>query len=513
MATLTYSQIRVSPGSTIHYITNKDKMISFKVHDVTNVLSYMGEEESCERVYSFSRLCSSNPDLAAKQMELYRARYCEGRNCTPKERELLGLHFFFSYTEEDDPSEAVMNHITKKLCDHPLFRGHAILGANHFDKHCKHTHFYVCNFSAEGAPKKLCMRYEDFTDLRKYANRLCVEQGLSIIDLPALRHNDPEYSAWVDSIIAGGRITVHPEREEHRGTTHRKATTKQIYFKQMKEKEESALEEEKSLTQAQLRMKRARETYCWNFENDPEKPGYLRTSPNGRGKQYHVVRLYDEKGRKRTLLELTCMLIIAIYRYEKAKNEPSQAPYRRPSRDARDDKLQRMVDAMRVARELNIRGAEEIAASITDTGKQMNALKREKSRHENSIRRHEQLLSAWDTYRNSVPDEDPEAFRQAYALLAQNRILTEEAAEELRQRYRFELQKIIDYDKRLPELNRRYRNLKYLQQMTAAPDWTVEQIKREFSTKKPQSLDDQIRAAQMQKSAPEDVRKAEPHRQ
>lgn len=502
MATLTYSQVRVSPGSTIHYITNKDKMISFKAHDVTSILSYMGEEESCERVYSFSHLCSSNPDLAAKQIELYRAGYCESKNCAPKELELLGLHFFFSYTEEDDPSEAVMNRITKNLCDHPLFRGHAILGANHFDKHCKHTHFYVCNFSAEGTPKKLCMRYEDFADLRKYANRLCVEQGLSIIDLPALRHNDPEYSAWIDGIIAGGRITVHPEREEHRGTTRRKATTKQIYFKQMKEKEESALEEEKSLTQAQLRMKRARENYCWNFENDPEKPGFLRTSPNGKGKQYHVVRLYDENGRKRTLVELTCMLIIAIYRYEKAKNEPSQAPYRRPSRDARDDKLQRMVDAMRVARELNIRGAEDVAAAIADTGKQMNALKQGKNRHENSIRRHEQLLAAWDTYRNTVLGEDPEAFRQAYALLAQNRILTEKDAEELRQRYRFEQQKIIDYDKRLPELNRRYRNLKYLQQMTTVPDWTVEQIKRAFGPKEPQSLEEQIRAAEMQKAAP-----------
>lgn len=511
MATLTYSQIRVSPGSTIHYITNKDKMISFKVHDVTNVLSYMGEEESCERVYSFSRLCSSNPDLAAKQMELYRARYCEGRNCAPKERELLGLHFFLSYTEEDDPSEAVMNHITQKLCNHPLFRGHAILGANHFDKHCKHTHFYVCNYSAEGAPKKLCMRYEDFADLRKYANRLCVEQGLSIIDLPALRHNDPDYSAWIDGIIAGGRITVHPEREEHRGTTHRKATTKQIYFKQMKEKEESALEEEKSLTQAQLRMKKARENYCWNFENDPEKPGYLRTSPNGRGKQYHVVRLYDENGRKRTLLELTCMLIIAIYRYEKAKNAPT-AVQQRSGCMVRDHRLENMINSTRTALELNIRSAEDVAAAIADTGKQMNALKQEKSRHENSICRHEEILAAWDAYRNTDPDEDPEAFRQAYALLAQNRILTEETAEELRQRYRFELQKIIDYDKRLPELNRRYRNLKYLQQMTAAPDWTVEQIKREFSPKEPQSLDEQIKAAQMQKSAPKDVRTPEQHR-
>ena len=355
------------------------------------------------------------------------------------------------------------------------------------------------------------MRYGDFADLRKYANRLCVEQGLSIIDLPTLRHNDPEYSAWIDGIIAGGRITVHPEREEHRGTTHRKATTKQIYFKQMKEKEESVLEEEKSLTQAQLRMKKARENYCWNFENDPEKPGYLRTSPNGKGKQYHVVRLYDENGRKRTLVELTCMLIIAIYRYEKEKNAPPEVQ-QRSGRMVRDHRLENMINSTRTARELNIRSAENVAAAIADTGKQMNALKREKSRHEKSIRRHEEILAAWDTYRNTVPDEDPEAFRQAYALLAQNRILTEDAAEELRQRYRFEQQKIIDYDKRLPELNRRYRNLKYLQQMTAAPDWTVEQIKREFNAKYSPSLDDQIRAAQMQKSAPKDVRLPEPHR-
>ena len=121
------------------------------------------------------------------------------------------------------------------------------------------------------------------------------------------------------------------------------------------------------------------------------------------------IRLYDENGRKRTVLELTCMLIIAIYRYEKEKNA-STAVQQRSGRMVRDHRLENMINSTRTARELNIRSAEDVTAAIADTGKQMNALKQEKNRHENSIRRHGQLLAAWDTYRNTVPDEVPEAF-------------------------------------------------------------------------------------------------------
>lgn len=125
----------------------------------------------------------------------------------------------------------------------------------------------------------------------------------------------------------------------------------------------------------------------------------------------------------------------------------------------------------------------------------MNALRRERARHENSIRRHEEILSAWDTYQNADPAED--AFRHAYAILAQNRVLTKEAAETLRQRYRFEQQKLLDYDKRLPALNRSYRMLKDLERMIACPEWEVEQIQKEFAPNeaKAETLEEKIREA------------------
>lgn len=494
MASLRYTQIRSTPGNTIRYIANKDKMLSARTHDVSNVLGYMGEPERAERVYAFARHCSTNPCLAAQQMELYRARYYERRGIVPKENELLGIHFFVSYSQEDAPSEAVMNEIAEKICACSLFENHATFAAHHYDKVHRHTHIYVSNFSASGKPRKLCMRHKDYNDLRKYANRLCVEHGLSIIDLPALRYNDPVYTAWIDGVIAEGKITVHPERKEHRGSKHQGASTKQIYFRQMKEKEEAIIVEEKLLTPAQLRAKRVRENYCWNFENDPTKPGYLCLTP--KGKRYHAVRLYDENGRKRTLVELICLLLIAIYQYEKTKNEPSQIAQRTGTRAVCDYKLQRMVDCGQVSRELNIQSKKDVQRHIEDTGKQMNALRREWARHENSLHRHEQILSAWDTYQNGDPEE--EAFRQAYAILSQNRVLTKEAAENLQQRYCFEQQKILDYDKRLPMLSRRYRLLKDLERMIACPEWEVERIKKEFAAKeaKAEELEDKIRAAE-----------------
>ena len=496
MASLRYTQIRSTPGSTIRYIANREKMLSTQVQNVSNVLNYMGEPESTERVYAFARHCSTNPDLAAKQMELYRARYYERRGLMPREDELLGIHFFVSYSQEDAPSEAVMNEIAEKICDCSLFENHATFAAHHYDKVHRHTHIYVSNFSASGKPRKLCMRHKDYNDLRKYANRLCVEHGLSIIDLPTLRYNDPVYTAWIDGVIAGGKITIHPEREEHRGAKYQGATTKQIYFRQMRDKEEAIHAEEKLLTPKQLRVKRVRENYCWNFQNVPDKAGYLRTDPSTGKRRYHAVGLYDENGRKRSLVELICLLLIAVYRYEKTKHDLPQVQCNLSSRMVPDYKLQRMVDCGRVARELNILEQEDVQWHIADSGKQMNALRRERARHENSLHRHEQILSAWDTYKNGNPEE--EAFRQAYAILSQNRVLTKEAAENLRQRYCFEQQKVLDYDKRLPMLSHRYRMLKDLEQMIACPEWEVERIKKEFAAKeaKAETLGDKIRAAE-----------------
>ena len=76
-------------------------MLSPESHDIHNVLAYMGEPESVVRVYSFARHCSTNPDLAAKQMELCRTRYYESKTggiqgLKADQPELLGLHFFLA---------------------------------------------------------------------------------------------------------------------------------------------------------------------------------------------------------------------------------------------------------------------------------------------------------------------------------------------------------------------------------------------------------------------------------
>ena len=296
MATLRYSQVRSHSERVLAYISDKDKMLSSTNCDIFNVLSYMGEPESVERVYSFARNCSANPVVAAAQMEVYRARYYESKsggvqglrdNCS----ELIGLHFFMSYSEDDNPSELTMNTIMSALAEHPLLRDFPVFGANHFDKTHKHTHFYVGQYSAAGCARKLGMRREDFNDLRKAANQLCVQYGLSIIDLPALRYNDPEYSAWIDGVIASGKVTIHPESEEHRGARHQKTSTQKIYFKWLKESEELNKCEEKRLTAAQLSAKKARQIYFWSMDGDPTRhPYYISNDPK---KRYYAVKRYD----------------------------------------------------------------------------------------------------------------------------------------------------------------------------------------------------------------------------
>lgn len=524
MATLRYSQIRAHPGGTINYIANKDKMISGRVHDVANVLNYMGEPESSERVYSFARHCSTNPALASKQMELYRAKYYESKNGAVQgledgKEELLGLHFFMSYTEDDDPSEETMNEITAKLAEHPLLKDFPVFGANHFDKAHKHSHFYACQYSAEGKPRKMCMRHDDYNDLRKYANHLCVEHGLSIIDLETLRHNDPEYSAWVDGVIAEGRITVHPERDEHKGAKRQKASTQEIYYKWLKETEEFNLEEERRLTAEQLSKKKAKERYFWNFCKKDEPQKFYPVT--GMKNKYYTVRIYDEFGRKRTLLELSVMLVALIIKTELKQIDPADLEYRIVCTEPLDYKVQqsiRAVNALATARLMQIENPDDIPARIADVGKQMNALKREKARHENSIKRHEEIIAAWEVYERVRPfvegvcEPDPadlDEYKSAYAVLASNQILTAEAFQAFHARYLFEARKVGDYEKRLPELNKQYRDLKHLEYITSRPANLVDeiyQIVNDASQSKTLDIDDMIKAAEAKKAAPKTVK-------
>ena len=514
MATLRYSQVRSHSERVLAYISNKDKMLSSTNSDIYNVLSYMGEPESVERVYSFARNCSANPAVAAAQMEVYRARYYESKSggvqgLKDNSSELIGLHFFMSYSEDDNPSELTMNAIMSALAEHPLLRGFPVFGANHFDKSHRHTHFYVGQYSAAGCARKLGMRREDFNDLRKAANQLCVQYGLSIIDLPALRYNDPEYSAWIDGVIASGKVMIHPESEEHRGARHQKTSTQKIYFKWLKESEEFNKCEEKRLTAAQLGAKKARQTYFWSMDgNSDRRPYYI---SNDLKKRYYAVKRYDEHGRKRSIVELICMLVIVIYRNEMARKVPPSTADFQIIKVRTDRNVQQMMDSLRLAREMHINKPNDIEDRLVDVGTQMNGLRRERARLKACVEHQQKTLDAWQMYNSlrehveRVSDPDPDIqseYRAAYAILAHNQILSEEAFRQLNERQQFQRRKFDEYEKKLETLRKQYRGLKKLQSLVIRAEHIAEQSYRCV----PQvSLDDHIKMATQKKCANKEV--------
>lgn len=482
MATLTFSQIRAYPGDTIQYIANKDKIISDKTHDVYKVLNYMGEPESTERIYTFSRHCSSNPALAGKQMEVYRQNYyASKRGAKEHEGELLGLHFFISYTEEDDPTDAVMTEIAEKLTEHPLLRDFASFGANHFDQQHRHTHWYSSQFSAVGKPRKMGLQREDIKELKRHANRLCVERGLSIIDDEKLR-KDPEYVTWIEGVIAEGNVTVHKLRPEKR--RKKKQSTRNMYYRWMKEKEEMEQAEYRMLTEAERKKKAFDKRFYCSMDGENKKRYYVSGDPVQR---FYAVERYTKTGTLRSELECQTMLFIAVLKHEGEYIRRRAPDVFSEMHAVHDWKLQNMYDCIQTAIEMNVNSYAEVEERIKDVGKQMNIFRREIKNCQSSIESQERIIQAHEAYarvqpllerREEIMHTDEKEYSNADAVLAQNQIVTEAAYEGLCKRHEFEKQKIEDYDRRILVLKKQYRDLKKLEAMMANPPWIIDEVYR-----------------------------------
>lgn len=468
MATLTFTQIRTRPKDAIEYIARRDAVISEKTHDVYGVLNYMGEPESTERVFVFSRHCSSNPRLAAQEVELYRQAYYQSKpNARHKDDELLGLHFFQSYTVEDNPSMEVMGDIIQRLLEHPLLKDFATLAAHHFDKTQKHTHFYACQFSAQGKPRKMGLKHDDLDELMRFSNRLCVEHGLSIIDKKDLR-KDKAYSNWLDDIIAEGRITVHPEKKIHKCRSKKKEPIKNHYYRWMKENEERAEEEYRLLTEIQRKKKHFEETYYYTPDGDENRRWYVSGDPK---RHFYAVPLHTEDGYLRSPLELLGLFIVAVSKREGEYIRQRSTRIYSAFKVEVDRKVQGLIDAIHTAKVMNVNRPEDVAVRLADVGKQMNCLRRAK-------RQHEENLASWKSAAisgiQSPKDDD--------SMLQMRRV--------------FAQRKVTDYEKRLKELDKQYHDLKRLEVVVTRPELFVSRI-FEYSAKatNDRDIDDIIASA------------------
>ena len=465
MANLVFTQIRTHPQDTLAYIANKDKILSDQVHDIYRVLNYMGSPQSVERIFTFSRHCSQNPQLATQEISLHQEMYYQSKkNAKRKKGELLGLHFILSYSIQDAPPVEVMTEIMQKLAEHPLLKDFATLGAHHFDKPHRHSHFYTSQFSAVGKPRKMGLHYDDIWELMRYSNRLCVERGLSIIDKSELR-KDQAYSDWLDGVIAEGRVTVHSEKKVKRSRSKKSVPTKNHYYRWMQEKQEREDAEVSVLTPKERNKKAFDETYFYTMDGDPERRWYVSGDLQRR---FYVVRLDSDDGYRRSTLELAIRLVLLIAKDEGdyIRHEDIETWIKFNAKV--DKKLQGMCDYLSTAQKLNVQKTEQITERLADIGKQMNVLKCDKARHEKSIAKSSEIIEAYQTYTRSrtVLDgatEPDTTVESEYKLLLENQILTPEACYELYKRRDFEMRKIADYERRMLELNRQYRELKKLE--------------------------------------------------
>ena len=482
MACLLFFPVKAHPGGTLAYITRKDAILSDESHDVYRALNYMGESESTRRVYVYSNHCSQNPRLAEQEMKLHQEMYYQSKKgAKPHKGELLALHFVLSYSKEDRPNVQLMDYMMQKLIEHPLLQDYAALGAHHFDKPQRHSHFVSNQFSAVGKPRKMGLQKDDIYELMRFSNKLAVENGLSIIDNSELR-KDPEYSAWVDSVIASGTVTVHEEKKIRRSRSKKNIPYKNHYYRWMKEQEERSEAEYNLMTETQRRKKDFEKKYYWTPGADEEKRWYVSGDPRQR---FYTVSRVSPDGYLRSGLELAVRFVLFVAQTEGVfiqKNDP----YIWAQYHAKVDKeLQGMADFLAMANKLNVNKVEQIYSRLGDIGMQMNALRRERARHVKSIEKQKEIIEAYQTYvrvRRLVEGvQDPQSadvseYKKAYAVLVQNQILTIEAYTDLCRRHDFEKQKIVDYDRRMPELQKQYHDLKKLEALAAYPEKYLREI-------------------------------------
>lgn len=196
----------------------------------------------------------------------------------------------------------------QRLAEHPLLRDFATLGAHHFDKPQKHSHF-VCNqFTTVGKPRKMGLQKEDIYELMRFSNKLAVENGLSIIDKSELR-SEPEYSAWIDSVIASGTVTVHEEKKIKRSRSKKSIPAKNHYYRWMKEQEERAEDEYRLMTETQRRKKDFEKKYYWTPDGDKKRRWYVSGDPQ---KRFYTVSRVSPNGYIRSDLELAVRFVLFV---------------------------------------------------------------------------------------------------------------------------------------------------------------------------------------------------------
>lgn len=383
MATLANKSVKATLPAVVKYNNNPDK--NLPPDSIAVVASYIRGEHSVERIYSRGHNgCSGNPDVAVEQFKmseyLYRQNKCGARESGLAEGKTptIAEHLFMSFPPEENVSYDLQCEIADRLCTSPLLKDFYAISNRHYNTDNDHSHILVSNFSKDGS-HKLCLNKHKRQELQKELNRICVSYGLSIIDNPALRHNDKEYEAFVRECV--GKVTVYAPRRttdefgewlkeqegvviadgEKHGSYEQWVATHNDFIR-AKDKKAAKKKEAVFISEQQKETKAAR-VYYW--QEQFKRNGY-----------YYAVRLYDDEGNRKPLIQLMFELLYLVVTNEeyiyitgKEQTENEKVYW------GTNKQLQAEYDAMRYAEEQGIRTPSELQGRIQAVGTELSEVR------------------------------------------------------------------------------------------------------------------------------------------
>ena len=547
MATLDNKSIRGSVTGAVRYVNNPDK--NLPPDGLTRAAAYIRGEHAVENLFSVGHNgCSSNPDVAIQQFRaceaLYRQKKGGAREAGLAEgkQPIMAEHIFISFPPHENVPYDTQCEIVDKLCASETLKDFYATSNRHWNTDNDHSHVLVCNTSKDGS-KKLGMNNAKRNALRKELDRICVSYGLSVIDDPGLRHNDPEREAFIRQLVLEGKVEVYapadykkvlkPERPydrwmlaqiaagnvrvaegvsknrewdeeagKYHGTTqgeaYKKWIAEQEYF--IREKDKKAAKEKKAILihQEEVEKKKAAREYYWNTRYRSSK----------HKEYYYAVRRYDDFGYRKPLLVLLIELLYLV-----ATNEELYYNERYPAAKKNDTiflhtdwKLQNSFDAMRYQDEQGVRTYDELDARIQAVGTDLSEARKGLAYYSKTITKGEDLYRAIRTFNTmdirkkkngSLTEEEQAIFKEAYRIMAAHKCTEPIQIGDFMRRRQFAEKKVSDLDEQVKKLSKDYHDLKFIESHSHELNLAAEQYV--WSNADAHSVDDLINRANAEK--------------
>lgn len=549
MATLDNKSIKATLSAVVKYNDNPDK--NLPPDGLARAAAYIRGEHSVERLYSRGHNgCSSNPELALQQFRASEALYRkkkggakesgmgryemepeayskkfrvpmdqielnENGKVWVEKRSTIAEHFFLSFPPTEDVPCETQCEIADKLCDHPLLRDFYGLSNRHWNRPHDHTHLLISNFSKDGS-KKLALNNQKRNELRKALDRICaLDYGLSVIDDPALRHNDPdreafirqlvdegkvkvyvpadferlynnykkktgktrEYDEWMMDCVRSGKVTVaqtistnrewDEDAEKYRSVSQAEAYRKWIAGQEgfIRERDKAAAEEKAGILLREEEAKKAKNIrlYFW-------VPKYKSSKYDG---YYYAIRRYDKLGYHKPLLVLLIELIHLV-----VSNEKSYFEQKYPNANQSvacfggiDWKAQNSYDAMRYRQEQGVRTPDELDSRLKVVGTDLSEARKGLAYYKKTVENGNDLYNAIRAFNTleaarrkngALTENEQKVWTEAYRIMSAYKCTEPIQIGDFFRRRQFAEKKVEDLEKRIDCLKKDYHDLKFI---------------------------------------------------